>query len=763
MVTIGITSVVLAAVALTFALALRWRLSGSELAAVWLWTERLSWFAGAASLITAMLALRPRSSATASGTAVAESGPTVTLAPGLASVGVGQLEGPVRGRDALIAELATMIGGGAGTRVHVLHGMGGCGKTTVARAVAHRLNGDVLVWWVSAANETSLWAGMRQVAVELGGRPVDIDRAWAGSQSAPDLLWRLLNAYRDRWLLVIDNADEAAYLAASPAPVSLGTGWLRPVQSRRGAVIVTTRDGSASAWGSWAQMRLIGMLPPPDAARVLLDMAGHAGDRSAARELAEKLGGLPLALRLTGAYLADTANSPWANETSSFAGYRRALTSSPVEGDYNYPLAALDVVRRAWELSLDRLHRRGFTLARPLLHLMTCFADAPLPYQAILNSRVLAASASFAGIDGSDLWRLLQALTTFGLVDLSVADTLPVGSQAVGGSIAVLHIHPLSRYLGACESPELTSVAARLIHAATVAQRDLGAPEDPSTWPLWRLLAPHASHLLTSMRPAGMGIDAEGVAAATVAAMAAYLAARYLHAHGLYGQAEVEYRAALRVQNHVLGVNHPDSLATRHNLARALHDRGRYTEAETKYREVLCLRISVLGQQHEHTIGTRHHLARLLHSQGRHEAAETEYRTVLAVRSATLGEHHRHTLATRHQLARLLHNRGQLTAAEREGRAIHDIERRVLGADHPDTLITRHQLAIVMHSQGRFQDAEAEYRTIIAQQQRTFGPDHPDTLATRHNLGRLLMNELRLHEADVEYQSVIARRIHVLV
>src|SRR3954454_3996278 len=75
----------------------------------------------------------------------------------------------VRGRDDLLDSLQCLLeGDGPGPRVRILHGMGGCGKTTVARelaARAHRLG--IGTWWIHAGTAESVAAGMRALAVEL--------------------------------------------------------------------------------------------------------------------------------------------------------------------------------------------------------------------------------------------------------------------------------------------------------------------------------------------------------------------------------------------------------------------------------------------------------------------------------------------------------------------------------------------------------------------------------------------------------------------
>ncbi len=133
--------------------------------------------------------------------------------------------------------------------MRVLHGLGGCGKTRLAieiAAQAQQRRTDV--WWVSAADENRLAAGMHAVA-----RRLDVTDAELRHGDAPDLLWQRLETRAQQWLLVIDNADDPPLLAGPDGRVADGTGWLRPVRSAAGLVVVTSRDGRASSWGPWSR------------------------------------------------------------------------------------------------------------------------------------------------------------------------------------------------------------------------------------------------------------------------------------------------------------------------------------------------------------------------------------------------------------------------------------------------------------------------------------------------------------------------------
>jgi len=143
--------------------------------------------------------------------------------------------GRLRGRDKLVNALMAP----GRSRVHVLSGMSGIGKTHIAAEVAARRKEEGWnVWWVSVPQ---LAPRMREVAHLLGLPRGEIDEAWRGERSQTDLVWRGLGNHDRPWLLVFDGATGPAELGGRD-----GTGWVRDLTSPRGSVIVTARAGTTT-------------------------------------------------------------------------------------------------------------------------------------------------------------------------------------------------------------------------------------------------------------------------------------------------------------------------------------------------------------------------------------------------------------------------------------------------------------------------------------------------------------------------------------
>jgi tetratricopeptide (TPR) repeat protein len=684
----------------------------------------------------------------------------VTVAPP-----VGRLDRPVRGRESLLASLKRLVGE-PNSGVHVLYGMGGCGKTTVALEIAaHAAAQGADVWWVTAADMPMLSAGMREVVAWLGAPADLIERAWSGHTSATDLLWRLLAGTAKPWLLVVDNADAPENLAPAAGYLAEGTGWIRPCTGLPGMVLVTSRDGNQSRWGSWSELHHVDALGEHDAAQVLRDLAGdQAGPLSDAILLARRLGGLPLALRIVGAYLSATSSYPDWPDTRTIRTYGNYLavlddrfiellnTNPPGGGTMLGPpaLGSAIPMGQTWELSLDLLERRGIDTARTLMRLLSCLGKAPVPFLCLLRPDRLASSELLAGLTVDRLSAALFALGDLGLIEFH---TVPDALDEM--TARTLLIHPLVRDANrrqqdlAERREAYASLVAELLVAAT---SDLSA-EDPANWPLWRLLTPHcdsALELIIDSANAAPSVSAQALRAAVAGV-------RHLFRIGWLDRAEAILSTCKKAVADPAPLN-PDILAVRSCTAQLLQLRGQLAEAETLLRAVLADTRTIFFEGSPESVDARYALAELLDYRGRMAEAEEEYRAVFAARSSSLGQDHPQTLAARKGVARMSHQRGRLQEAEDEYRLVLDAYRACLGDGHPDTLATRHELAQVLHGRGLFRRAEEELRQALATCNQVLSPTHPSTLAMRHELADLLRDRGLLKEAESEFRAVLDLR-----
>ncbi|GAA0991396.1 tetratricopeptide repeat protein [Acrocarpospora macrocephala] len=620
----------------------------------------------------------------------------------------------LRGRDELLARL-TGAWSSPDSRVRILYGLGGCGKTTIVAELARRVSETVDVWWLSAADEDQWQSGIRALAQELGMGPVELQQG-----RRADELWKRLHAHRQQWLLIIDGADDLNVLTIEDR-LRHGRGWLRPVHANsKGLVVVTTRDQGEEWPEDWCLRHRVPVLPTRHAAQVLMDYTkGRAGKRSEAAILADRLGGLPLALKLAGAYLAESTKRFRAayakpGAITSFAAYVTAVDTGKLdlgqpERKELSPKEARQLIRQTWELSLSLLDQREVPEARPILRLLACFADAPIPYQLLIRPELLRGTDIFPGLQDEHMAEVLACLEDFGLIDV-LPD--PVDEDAAD-TVRTVKLHVLVRDASRANAGVgigrdergflalgrwLLSVAARNPEVAT--------PEDPASWPLWGMLGPHCLEWLEAV---AVGNEAH---AAHEAAEVGLMTVHYLGARGSYALAEERLREVLAVQSGARGADQAQTLTIQHEMAGLIGVRGRYEEAEALFREVLANREAVLGAAHPDTLITRYELARILGIRGDYAEAERLFREVAAARATALGPEEPKTISASHGVAWVIGEMGRYAEAETLFRDVMVRRTHVLGSQDPHTLTTGYEVARMVLLQERYEDAEQLFRQL---------------------------------------------------
>ena len=672
---------------------------------------------------------------------VPEAALTVPARSALLTAPVGWLPEHVRGRDELLARLGKLLNAPAAPDGHtqVLAGAGGTGTSTVALWLAREADRrGRRVWWVPAADARTLSTALLEVAAEAGARPGEVAQAIAGERDPADLLWRCL-AQSPPWLLVFDGAGDPGVLA----------GWLRPTAG--GLIVVTSRDDDMAAWGEHADVHVLGALDPADGGSVLRDRAPGAGSARQAAALAERLGGLPLALHLAGSQLASGA------ARRTFGRYAKALTEHAEHDDGR---AEPDIAAVAVGLSLDALAASGRPQARALLRVLSCLAPTVEVPAGMLEPSALtrACDGGAAPVPGGSV---ADAVVT----DESAAEVLAALSRA--GLVVVTRDHHEATAGPAVHALVSQSCRARmseedLARAAGGAVAMLSAaagrlnPAERADWTQWLRVTPHLNAVYEHL--GGHVADADLAALSDVAAVTAlaFLSVGYTAAAAALTAAALGHAERL-------GPDHEAVLAVRCAVARTLAHQGRAAEAELEFRDVLAARARVLGPDHRATLATRCQIAAALAGQGRFGAAERELRDAASTQVRVLGAEHADTLATRFEIGRTLAQRGEYQRAEAEFRDLLRVRARAGGRDprHPDTLAVRYQLARLLVQRGDYEQAERELRELLADSG-TLGADHPSMLTTRQDFALLLAERGQYDQAARELRDLLTARVRVL-
>jgi tetratricopeptide (TPR) repeat protein/DNA-binding MarR family transcriptional regulator len=183
-----------------------------------------------------------------------------------------------------------------------------------------------------------------------------------------------------------------------------------------------------------------------------------------------------------------------------------------------------------------------------------------------------------------------------------------------------------------------------------------------------------------------------------------------------------------------LGPDHPDALASRHNLAFTHLRLGDTEKATPALLAVLADQERVLGSDHLDTLLTRMNTAAAHLRNHDPKQATRLIEVALASSETLLGGDHPNTLALRQYAAVLYGLTGDAKrAAVQLVASLADYER-VLGPEDPGTIQCREELARAYQSGGDLDRAIPLWEATVADSERVLGPEHPETLARRRKL-----------------------------
>ena len=377
------------------------------------------------------------------------------------------------GRDAELALLHERVKSGGATAITAVQGMGGIGKTSLAREYAHRFGTAARfggVWWIEAETQSSILASYDQLAEHLATTaptppPRDGDQAktagavrdWLGQQ--PDTM---------PWLIIFDNATDDETVAP----------WL-PKGSAK--VIITTRY---AGFETIAEPLSLNFWDKETTAR-FLQIRTDRGSNAEALSLAKRLDGLPLAAEQARAYLRK-------NSTLSFAAYEARLIQMLDQAPRALPGAYDKSLYATFRTALEAVSERpNGAAALAILNICAFLSPDGVELDMLKacasQTEVLPEPPKQALADEVRCAEAVKALSAYSLVR--------IGDAPGWGQTLVLHrlLGDIARDLLSDEQHIKWSEAAVLmIHGLM----PTNAVNTPAHWPLHSRLAPHVRALL---------------------------------------------------------------------------------------------------------------------------------------------------------------------------------------------------------------------------------------------------------------------------
>jgi tetratricopeptide (TPR) repeat protein len=688
-------------------------------------------------------------------------------------------------------------------RIVALTGMGGVGKSQLAIELAHesrnRQECDIL-WWIRADDALAATEDLIALASALG-----IPTAEDHEQSILAVQDELRG--RDRWLLVLDNAPS----------VHSALRWLP--RTDRGRVLVTSRSDD---WVEVADRVRMSGFTTSESLEYLRRRTGH--EQEHARELAETLDNLPLAIAQAASYLHQHGGLSIERYLRMYSE-REGAGVLLAEGLPGYP----ETVATTWLVHFEQLsnwHPAALELLRlcGFLYPDSINLDLILSESGPLAGRLtkrLAESAS----------RLVSREQVIGdLIRTGLVSRIDDSRVRVHRLVCEITRHQLSSYSTEV-ARDWASCSVNLI--STVAK----APDaEHETWPSAGDVLPHvlrcadwiAEYDLRTplgaelLRRSGRYLvrfgrfdDAERVLGLTMGLVErendiepreiarTLKAVASLHtARAEFAEAEVLCRRAIQVRggDHVEDV---DTAETLNDLGWILRKQGRYQPAEPLFRRALDIRRRVLGAENPTVARSINDMGCLLEEMGRYADARALYEAALDMRKGMFGNGHPDTATSFWDLGWVYRRLGDYGTAERYFRSALEIRRDIygdknletaascrdlawiylrtdraqaarqlldeslvaceelVGADHPDTAATIHDLGLHAAGAGDLETAERLYTRALGVRERRLGDRHPDTASSISELAHVRELQGNLSDAELLYQRAAAIHEHL--
>ena len=626
------------------------------------------------------------------------------------------------GREEILEQLHERLTSGQSAAVsqsQAISGLGGIGKTQLAVEYAYRHRQDYqAVLWARAENSEAVISSYIAIASLLQLR----EREAREQEHIVQAVKTWLQSHHG-WLLILDNADELAWLP----------DFLPHLLS--GHLLLTTR---AAATGQLAHRLEIAILPPEDGAVFLLRRAGQLApeadlsqvapqERELALRLSQELGGLPLALDQAGAYLEETGTN-LAGYWPLYQQHRTVLLRERrgLAPDHPAPVATI------WSLSFARVEEKN-PAAADLLRLCALLAPDAIPEE------ILTAGASFLGPVlapvGTDAWLLNQAIEALRAYSL-------VQRDSTGKSLSVHRLVQavLQDTMGETERRVWTERAMRAVNAAF--------PDmEYSTWAQCERLLPQALAAAQAIEQHRLLSEEAG--------RLLYQTAAYLHDRIRHTEAEPLYQRALRIWEQAYGPEHPLVASPLYYLADLYRDQGKYAEAEPLFQRALHIREQAYGLEHLLVAQPLNNLAILYREQGRYAEAEPLFQRTLRIRERQLGPEHPDVASSLNGLANLYLEQGRYAEAEPLYQRALRIRERQLGPEHPQVTHPLTGLANLYSIQGKYTEAEPLYQRALRIREQQLGPEHPDVAYALTGLANLYREQGKYTEAEPLYQRAL--------
>jgi tetratricopeptide (TPR) repeat protein len=588
-----------------------------------------------------------------------------------------------------------------------LYGLGGVGKTQLALqyAYTYKANYDA-IYWISAVNQASLLSGLREVGKRTGCL-LNVDSAEKGVVS-----W--LNQ-QDRWLLILDNLDDATVV----------DGFL-PDTSPNQHTLITTRNPNTDEIP--AEGLEISVLQLQDAIDLLYlrskvpRISQIPNGEAEATKIVQELGLLPLAVEQAAAYIREVSKDIF-KFLPSYQKNRQRYHRRIPRGNWKYQ----NSIATTWRLSFERVEQNNIAAAQLLRLLSFLNPDGILTEFLETGKEGLSTDLLDTIADSDKFDEALSELERWSIIRRE--------PDEAGGQRITIH-----RLVQAVIKDEMTEADFLLFTGEVLSLCDRSFPQ----YGLKKELRPLCRKYQTQVI---IPLSEIPVTKSTTQLRLLKRISWFLHDDGKYSQSREMKLKVVELCTLLVGKDHPDTLSAKGKLAVTYSREGRLTEAIQLQSEILDEMSAQLGAEHPKVLTIISNLALTHLQQGHLQEALILQKRALEARKRILGDEHPDTLTAMSRLGATHRTQERWNEAVELHEKVLAARARLLGEEHPDTLMAMSSLAYSYIGPYRWVEAQKLLEKVIVARMCLLGGDHMDTLTTMSRLALTYAGQRRWDDA----------------
>ncbi|MDQ3801371.1 MAG: tetratricopeptide repeat protein [Acidobacteriota bacterium] len=208
----------------------------------------------------------------------------------------------------------------------------------------------------------------------------------------------------------------------------------------------------------------------------------------------------------------------------------------------------------------------------------------------------------------------------------------------------------------------------------------------------------------------------------------------YLRSLAEYEKAIYLYQKALEIDEKTIGREHPAYATRLNNLALVYRKQGRYEEAIKLYKQSIEIDEKTIGKEHPDYAVRLNNLAEVYRKQGRYEEAIELLKQALEIGEKTIGREHPDYAVRLNNLANVYYLQDRYEEAIELFKQALEIDEKTIGKEHPDYAIDLNNLANVYKSQARYVEALSLYEESLGIFENTLPENHPSIQTVRKSL-----------------------------